>query len=147
VKEYFGFVARGDLALAVAQTDVKGDGSKRPSEQENKNLYLRVVDQRDDGIIVRGAKAHTTQSAVSDEIIVISTRSLRVNEEDYAVAFAVPANTRGLSMVVRPIEEVEGNSSSILSRLDYELETLTIFDDVFVPWERIFLFKEHNPRW
>lgn len=84
---------------------------------------------------------------MSDEIIVISTRSLRVNEEDYAVAFAVPANTRGLSMVVRPIEEVEGNSSSILSRLDYELETLTIFDDVFVPWERIFLFKEHNPRW
>jgi Aromatic ring hydroxylase len=50
-------------------------------------------------------------------------------------------------MVVRPIEEVEGNSSSILSRFDYELETLTIFDDVFVPWERVFLFKEHNPRW
>lgn len=145
MKEYFGFVARGDLALAVVQTDVKGDRSKRPSEQEDKDLYLRVIDKRDDGIIVRGAKAHTTQSAVSDEIIVIP-RSLMVNEEDYAVAFAVPANARGLSMVVRPIEEVEGNSSSILNRFDYELETLTIFDDVFVPWERVFLFKEHNPR-
>ncbi len=142
VENYLAHVRDKDLTIATAQTDVKGDRSKRPKEQEDPDLYLRVKEVRSDGIVVRGAKAHTTQAAVSDEIIVIPTRAMREEEKEYAVAFAVPANTPGLRMYVRPIDELEGNSSAVLSRQDYELETLTVFDDVFVPWDRVFLFQE-----
>ncbi|WP_338603283.1 4-hydroxyphenylacetate 3-hydroxylase family protein [Sulfolobus tengchongensis] len=144
VENYLQKVAKEDLTIATAQTDVKGDRSKRPSEQVDPDMYVRIVDVRSDGIVVRGAKAHTTQSAVSDEIIVIPTRAMRDSDKDYAVAFAVPANAKGLKMYVRPIDEIEGNSSSVLSRKDYELETLTVFDDVFVPWDRVFLFREYD---
>jgi len=144
VMKYFERVVKNDLTIAVAQTDVKGDRSKRPSQQQDPDLYVRVVDVKEKGIVVRGAKAHTTQAAVSDEIIVIPTRAMREEDKDYAIAFAIPANAQGLKMIVRPIDEVEGNSSSILSTKDYEHETLTIFEDVFVPWERVFLFREYD---
>lgn len=144
VEKYFEEVTKQDLTLATAQTDVKGDRSKRPSEQIDPDMYVRIVDVRSDGIIVKGAKAHTTQSAVSDEIIVIPTRAMRENDKDYAIAFAIPANTQGLKMYTRPIDEIEGNTSAILSKKDYELETLTVFDNVFIPWDRVFLFKEYD---
>jgi Aromatic ring hydroxylase len=133
-----------DLTIALAQTDVKGDRSKRPFEQVDPDMYLRVVATKSDGIIVRGAKAHTTQSAVSDEIIVIPTRTMKDNDRDYAISFALPVNTSGLKLYIRPIDEVEGNTSAVISKKDYEFETLTIFEDVFVPWDRVFLFKEYE---
>jgi 4-hydroxybutyryl-CoA dehydratase/vinylacetyl-CoA-Delta-isomerase len=144
LKRFFNYVKKNDLTIATAQTDVKGDRSKRPSEQKDKDMYVRIVEKRSDGIIVKGAKAHTTQAAVADEIIVIPTRAMTENDKDYSVAFSVPANTKGLKMIVRPIDEVEGNSSSIVSKKDFELETLTIFDNVFVPWERVFLAGEYK---
>lgn len=144
VKNFHSRIAREDLTLAVAQTDVKGDRKKRPHEQVDPDLYVHVVSTDKDGIIVRGAKAHTTQSAVSDEIVVIPTRAMVEKDADYAIAFAVPASTPGLKMIVRPIDELEGNDSSLLSKQDYELETLTVFEDVFVPWERVFLYREHE---
>jgi len=144
VEKYFEEVAKQDLTLATAQTDVKGDRSKRPSEQVDPDMYVRIADVRSDGIIVKGAKAHTTQSAVSDEIIVIPTRAMRENDKEYAIAFAIPTNTQGLKMYTRPIDEIEGNTSAILSKKDYELETLTVFDNVFIPWDRVFLFKEYD---
>jgi aromatic ring hydroxylase len=135
-------VAEKDLTLAVAQTDAKGDRRKRPHEQTDLDQYVRIVESREDGIVVSGAKAHTTQSAVADEIIAIPTRAMSANDADFAVAFAVPAATPGLKMILRPIEELEGNDQAILARSDFETETLTIFDRVFVPWERVFLCKE-----
>jgi 4-hydroxybutyryl-CoA dehydratase / vinylacetyl-CoA-Delta-isomerase len=144
VDDYRRSIALKDLTLAVAQTDAKGDRKKRPHEQNDPDMYVHVSKTQKDGIIVRGAKAHTTQAAVADEIIVIPTRAMTANDVDYSIAFAVPANTKGLKMIVRPIDELEGNSSNVLSRLDYELETLTIFDDVFVPWDRVFLFKQYE---
>jgi 4-hydroxybutyryl-CoA dehydratase/vinylacetyl-CoA-Delta-isomerase len=144
VREYHQKVATEDLTLAVAQTDVKGDRSKRPHEQKDRDVYVHADGTFDGGIIVSGAKAHTTQSAVADEIIVIPTRSMTEKDSDYSLAFAVPANTPGLRMVVRPIDEVEGNTSNVLSKKDFESETLTMFDKVRVPWERVFLFKEHQ---
>ena len=89
-----------DLAVAVAQTDVKGDRSLAPSEQADPDLYVRVVDTSADGIVVRGAKCHTSVSANANEIIVLPTRAMSDADADYAVAFAVPANTPGLSMYV-----------------------------------------------
>src|SRR5579872_798889 len=106
VKGYHETVSKEDLTLAVAQTDVKGDRKKRPHEQLDPDMYVHVSSVEKDGIIVRGAKAHTTQSAVSNEVIVIPTRAMVERDSDYAVAFAVPASAEGLKMIVRPIEEL-----------------------------------------
>jgi aromatic ring hydroxylase len=145
VTDYLSKVAREDLALAVAQTDVKGDRSKRPHEQPDPDLYVRVVEERKDGIVVRGAKAHTTQAAVADEIIFIPSRAMTEADSDYSLAFALPANAKGLKMIVRPMIEIEGFPSrddAPNASNHAELETLTILDDVFVPWERVFLYRD-----
>ena len=87
-----------DLAMAVAQTDVKGDRDKRPSEQPDPDMYVRVVEKRDDGIVVRGAKVHTSCTPYVDEVIVLPSRSMSPGDEPWSVAFAVPAAARGLRM-------------------------------------------------
>ncbi len=141
-----GFHARcrdGDLAMAVAQTDAKGDRSRRPSEQALPDVYVRRVGQRDGGIVVRGAKAHTTNAVFSNEIVVLPTRAMTERDADYALAFAVPANAPGLTMVASPrgfgATSVFDNPLSSRHSLT---ESLTIFEDVFVPWERVFLCGE-----
>lgn len=145
VAKFYDHVARNDLALAVAQTDVKGDRMLRPSEQKDKDMYVRVVETNEKGIVVRGAKAHITQAIVSDEIVVLPTRAMTEADKDYAVAFAVPANTRGLKLVARPLIEAESPRTAeegMVSSKNVEVESLTIFEDVLVPTERVFLLKE-----
>jgi 4-hydroxybutyryl-CoA dehydratase / vinylacetyl-CoA-Delta-isomerase len=142
IKDYHQLASKKDLAIAVAQTDVKGDRKKRPHEQSDRDTYVHLNSIEKDGIMVSGAKAHTTQAAVSDEVIVIPTRAMTDRDSDFAVGFAVPVSTEGVEMIVRPIDELEGNSSALISRQDFELETLTIFDNVFVPNERVFQCKE-----
>ncbi len=143
VAEYYRHAAKNDLTLAVAQTDAKGDRGKRPHEQADRDVYVHVDEVTDDGIVVSGAKAHTTQGAVSDEVIVIPTRNMTAKDADFALAFAIPSNAKGLKFIVRPIDELEGNTSNVLSRKDFELETLTIFDRVRVPRERVFMQGEY----
>jgi 4-hydroxybutyryl-CoA dehydratase/vinylacetyl-CoA-Delta-isomerase len=131
------------LLTAAAVTDVKGDRSKRPAEQDDPDLYLHVVDRSDEGIVVRGAKAHTSGSVVSNELVVIPTRAMREDDRDYAVAFAIPVETPGLKLVCRGFsgEGVDEFEAPVSSHDDL-MESLTIFDDVFVPWERVFLCGE-----
>jgi aromatic ring hydroxylase len=132
-----------DLAVAVAQTDVKGDRSLGPAEQEHPDYYVRVVERRADGIVVRGAKVHTSVSVNANEIAVLPTRNLNEADADYAVAFAVPANAAGLSMLASPYGAAPKNSfEHPISARHKMMETLTIFEDVFVPWERVFLCGE-----
>ena len=145
VSKFHEYVAKNDLALAVGQTDVKGDRMLRPSEQADKDLYLRVVDSNEKGIIVRGAKAHTTQAIVSDEVVVLPTRAMTEADRDYAVAFSVPASTKGLKLIARPLLEAESAvtpEEGMISAKNIEVESLTIFDDVFVPNERVFFLRE-----
>ena len=133
----------GDLAVAVAQTDVKGDRSLPPHEQADPDLYVRVVEERHDGIVVRGAKCHTSISANAHEIIVLPTRAMSPDDADYAVAFAVPVDTPGLTLYVSAYGAGERNEFEFpLSSRHKMLETLTVFEDVFVPWERVFLCRE-----
>jgi 4-hydroxybutyryl-CoA dehydratase/vinylacetyl-CoA-Delta-isomerase len=132
-----------DLAVAVAQTDVKGDRSRAPHEQADPDLYVRVVSRDAKGIVVRGAKAHTSASVTSHELIVLPTRAMGPNDADYAVSFAVPLNTPGLSLYVSSFSAGERNSFEFpLSSKIAMLESLTVFEDVFVPWERVFLCGE-----
>ena len=145
VSKFYDHVARNDLALAVAQTDVKGDRMLRPNEQKDKDLYLRVVETKEKGVVVRGAKVHITQAIVSDEVVVLPTRAMTEADRDYAIAFSIPANTRGLKMVARPLVEAESAATpeeGLISRKNIEVESLTIFDDVFVPSERVFLLGD-----
>ncbi len=145
VRAFYRHCASNDLAVAVAQTDAKGDRSLRPSEQEHPDYYLRVVARRKDGIVVRGAKVHTSVSVNSNELIVLPTRNFDEAERDYAVAFAVPMNAPGLKLVTSAYtQERESEFQYPLSARHRMLETVTIFDDVFVPWERVFLDGEHQ---
>jgi aromatic ring hydroxylase len=132
----------GDLAVAVAQTDVKGDRSKAPHEQPDPDLYVRVVDETADGIVVRGAKCHTSVSVNANELIVLPTRAMSAASADWAVAFAVPVDTPGLRLYVSSYGAGDRDPFEFpVSSRHKMLETLTVFDDVVVPWERVFLCR------
>ena len=132
-----------DLAVSVAQTDVKGDRSKAPHEQDDPDLYVHVVDSSDEGIVVRGAKAHTSLTPNCNEVLVLPTRAMGREDADWAVGFAVPANTPGLTMYVSSYSAGARHAWEYpVSSRHKMLETLTVFDDVFVPWERVFCYRQ-----
>ena len=140
VEAFYRHCRDRDLALAVAQTDVKGDRSRGPSAQRDPDHYVRVVERREGGIVVRGAKVHTSCTPNVDEVIVIPTRALDAGEEDWAVAFAVPVATPGVRLFCS--DYLHGSDdpwARPVSARHKMIETLTVFDDVFVPWERVFL--------
>jgi len=142
--EFLKYMQKNDLTGNAGVTDVKGDRSLSPTEQVDKDMFLHVVEKRDDGIIVRGAKAHQTGSLSSHEIIVIPTRAMGKDDKDYAVAFAISSDTKGLIHVVGrstlDMREIDGCDIGNTYYSKY-CPTL-IFDNVFVPWNRVFLFGE-----
>jgi 4-hydroxybutyryl-CoA dehydratase / vinylacetyl-CoA-Delta-isomerase len=143
VVEYVKRFQREQLMTAAAVTDVKGDRSLRPSQQDDPDLYLHVVDRSNEGIVVRGAKAHTSGSVVSNELVIIPTRAMTEADADYAVSFAIPIDTPGVKLVCRGFSGEEPDElEAPISSHDDLMESLTIFDEVFVPWERVFLCGE-----
>ena len=135
-----------DLALCVAQTDFKGDRSLPPSKQPNPDAYLRIAERRDGGIVVRGAKAHTSVSVNGNELIVLPTRAMEPADADYALSFAIPVDTPGLTLIaspyLSPADKLKAEHPISAGRK--MVETSTLFDDVFVPWERVFMAGEHE---
>src|SRR3989454_1651761 len=143
VRAIYEHCRNNDLAMAVAQTDVKGDRSRGPSEQAHPDYYARVVARKPGGIVVRGAKVHTSVTPNANELFVIPTRNLTEADTDYAVAFCIPLNTPGLKQIASPYGS--GHTSAFthpISSRHKMMETLTIFDDVFVPKERVFMDGE-----
>ncbi|MGA3175179.1 MAG: 4-hydroxyphenylacetate 3-hydroxylase N-terminal domain-containing protein [Syntrophorhabdales bacterium] len=142
--EFLKYMQKNDLAANAGVTDVKGDRSLGPREQQDKDMYLHVVEKRKDGIVVRGAKAHQTGSLSSHEIIVLPTRAMGKGDEEYAVAFAVPSDTAGLIHIVGrstlDMREIDGCDIGNAFYSKY-CPTL-IFDHVFVPWDRVFMCGE-----
>jgi len=142
--EFLKYMQKNDLTGNASVTDVKGDRNLSPHEQLDKDMYLRVVDQTKEGVIVRGAKVHQTGSLSAHEIIVLPTRAMQKGDEDYALAFAIPSDTEGLIHVVgrnsMDTREIEGVDCGNIRYSKY-CPTL-IFDEVFVPWDRVFMFKE-----
>jgi 4-hydroxybutyryl-CoA dehydratase/vinylacetyl-CoA-Delta-isomerase len=142
--EFLKHMQKNDLAANAGVTDVKGDRSLSPSEQVDKDMFLRVVEKTDKGIVVRGAKAHQTGSLSAHEIIVLPTRAMGKADKDYSVAFAIPSDTKGLIHVVGRStldkRELEGCDIGNVYYSKY-CPTL-IFDNVFVPWERVFMCGE-----
>jgi len=142
--EFLKFMQKNDFTANASVTDAKGDRNLGPMEQPDKDVYLRVVEKREDGIVVRGAKCHQTGSLSSHQLIVLPTRAMRKGEEEFAVAFAIPSDTKGVIHVV-------GRSSMDTRELDgcdcgnqhySKYAPTVIYDNVFVPWERVFLCGE-----
>jgi len=146
IQAFYEHCRDGDLAVCVAQTDVKGDRSKGPSQQANADAYVRIVETRPDGIVVRGAKVHTSVSVNANEMIVLPTRAMGPDDRDYAVAFAVPLDTPGLTLVASPYLATKGKNAfeHPLSAERKMVETTTLFDDVFVPSERVFMAGQYE---
>ena len=96
---FLGYVQKENLVCCAAMTDPKGDRRLTPSQQKNPDAYLRVVDETPSGIVVRGAKMHITGALDSHEIIVLPTRAMRPEDRDYAVACAIPRDSKGVSYV------------------------------------------------
>jgi aromatic ring hydroxylase len=143
VQAYYEHCRDRDLAVAVAQTDVKGDRALGPAAQSNPDAYVRIVAERPDGIVVRGAKVHTSVATNTHEIVVLPTRAMRADDRAYAVAFAVPVATKGLTLIASPYGGFKKDPFEYpISARHKMMETLTIFDDVFVPKERVFLQGE-----
>jgi 4-hydroxybutyryl-CoA dehydratase/vinylacetyl-CoA-Delta-isomerase len=145
VQNLYNHCRENDLRIAEVITDAKGDRSKHPLQQDDPDLYLHIVERRDDGIVVRGAKLHITGAGLVHELVVLPTKAMSEGEEDYSVAFSVPVNTPGVKIINRDYAE-PGRST-----FDYPIsgtrsmpEGFIIFDDVFVPWDRVFLCGEYQ---
>lgn len=146
LKDYLEWVQDENIVVEGAMTDVKGDRSLRPGEQPDPDVFVRVVDRTADGIVVRGAKAHQTGALNSHEILVMPTTAMREGEEQFAVSFAVPSDTRGITFVLgrQPSDtrKMEGSPLDVGNPNYGSQEALVILEDVFVPNERIFMCGE-----
>lgn len=145
-KKYLRMVQDKDLTVDGAMTDPKGDRGLAPHAQPDPDMYLRVVERRDDGIVVRGAKAHQTGIINSQEVIVMPTVAMGPDDKDYAVSFAVPVDAEGIVMIIGrqscDTRKLEGSQLDVGNSEFGGVEALVVFDDVFVPNDRIFLNGE-----
>ena len=140
---------QNDWIVDGAMTDVKGDRAKRPAEQADKDMYLRVVERRADGVVIRGAKAHQTGAVNSHRVLVMPTQSLKADERDYAIACALPSDSEGITYIYgrqscdeRKLGGGEASDIDSGSPTYGGQEALMIFDDVFVPKDMIFMNGE-----
>lgn len=148
-KKYLEYVQENDLMIAGSMTDTKGDRSKKPGQQEDPDLYVHIVEKREDGIVIRGAKAHQTGMVNSHEMLILPTTNLGEEDKDYAVAAAIPVDAPG-------VIHIFGRQTNDQRRLTGDIdtgnsefaivggETLTILNDVFVPWDRVFMCGEYQ---
>lgn len=146
-KKFLNDVQLKDLVVDGAMTDPKGDRSLAPSKQADPDMFMRVVERRSDGVVVRGAKAHQTGIVNSHEVLVMPTIAMREDDKDYAISFAVPTDSEGIFMIygrqscdTRKMEE--GADIDLGNKEFGGHEALVIFDNVFVPNERIFMNGE-----
>lgn len=143
-RRFFETLQREDLRYALGVMDPKGDRSKGPAAQDDPDLHLRVVERRSDGIVVRGAKMHTSNAPMMHFFFAMPCRTLTAADADYAVAFAVPVDTPGITYITRPAPGPVGQrqyESPVSTQIGFT-ESLSVFDDVFVPWENVFMCGE-----
>jgi 4-hydroxybutyryl-CoA dehydratase / vinylacetyl-CoA-Delta-isomerase len=146
-RTFLRYVQDNDLFVEGAMTDPKGDRSLRPSSQADPDLYLRVTDRNKEGIVVRGAKAHQTGALAAHEILVMPTMTMNESEADYAVSFAIPGASDGITYIYGrqscDTRRLEGGTIDVGNCHYGGHECLVVFDDVFVPWERVFMCGEY----
>ncbi|RDK08320.1 4-hydroxyphenylacetate 3-hydroxylase family protein [Cupriavidus lacunae] len=141
LRDYYRYARDNDLFLTYVIVNPQANQSKSAHEQEDKYLAVGIVDQDAEGITVRGAKMLATSGIMANEVFCSCIQPLREGDEMYALSFAVPMNTKGLKVMSR--KSYEANATSVFdnplaSRFD-ENDAVLYFDDVKVPWERIFV--------
>lgn len=143
---YLKMCQERDYTIDGAMTDPKGDRGLAPHAQEDPDMYLHVVERRPDGIVVRGAKAHQTGIVNSHEVIVMPTISMGPDDKDYAVAFACPTDAEGILMIIGrqscDTRKKKGTTIDVGNSEFGGVEALVVFNDVFIPNDRIFLNGE-----
>ena len=147
--KYLEFVQENDLTIDGAMTDPKGDRGLAPSKQADPDMYVHIIEKREDGIVVRGAKAHQTGSINSHEHLIMPTIAMREDDKAYAVSFAVPSDAEGVFMIYGrqscDTRKLEEHADIDLGNKNFGgQEALVVFDDVFVPWDRVFMCEEFD---
>ena len=140
---YLHDVQARDLTLGVAMTDAKGDRSLRPGKQSNPDVYVHIKERRADGIVIRGTKAIVTGAPYMHEFLVMPCRTMTAEDAAFAVCCAVPIDAPGITIAARPAGR-PGEAAAKFSAKYGQSTGVVIFDDVFVPWDRVFLAGEHE---
>ena len=145
-KDYWAWIQKNDLVVDGAMTDPKGDRGKRPVDQIDPDLYLRVKERRPGGIVISGAKMHQTGMLNSHEILVMPTMTMREGEEDWAVCCAVPTDAKGIHYIygrqASDTRKLEGHWLDVGNPVFGGQEVMTVFENVFVPAEKVFMDGE-----
>ena len=136
-----------NFMLVGGMTDPKGDRSKRPSQQADPDLFTRVVAKNDRGVVVRGAKAHQSGAVNSHEIMIMPTQAMTEDDAAYAIVAAIPLDAPGVTMIFgrQTNEERKFEGGIDAGNCEFGMvggEALVVFDDVFVPWDRVFMCGE-----
>jgi aromatic ring hydroxylase len=132
-----------DRVACCAQTDVKGNRPWRPHEQLDPDLYVHVVETKSDGVVIRGAKVHNSAAPCVEYLMVLPTRRLTKEEGSWAISCAVPADAEGVKLIISAAN-YEASKRLKMPGPYGGADSLTIFDNVFVPWERVFLNGEYE---
>jgi 4-hydroxybutyryl-CoA dehydratase/vinylacetyl-CoA-Delta-isomerase len=147
-KKWLMYIQDENLMVVGAMTDPKGDRSKGPADQPDPDQYVHVVERRDDGVVIRGAKLHMTGGVNSHEILVMPTTAMDERSKDYAIVCAVPVDAPGVTMIFG--RQAGDDRRDKRERIDVGKpaygavggEAVIAFEDVFVPTERIFMDGE-----
>lgn len=149
-KKFVTYVQDYNLVTVGGMTDVKGDRSKKAHEQRDPDLFVHVVEERKDGIVVRGAKAHFTGISGAHQMLVFPTESMSEESKDYAVVFSCPVNTPGITYIFgRQTNDGRKMESGTIDQGNYKYacvggECMAVFDNVFIPWEDVYMYKEYE---
>lgn len=137
-----------DLTVDGAMTDPKGDRGLPPSKQEDADLFVHVVERRQDGIVVSGAKAHQTGAINSHWILVMPTIAMGREDADYAVSFVAPADAEGIFYIYGrqscDTRKLEEGDIDVGNKQFGGHEALMVFDNVFIPWENVLMCGEYE---
>ncbi|WP_096201589.1 4-hydroxyphenylacetate 3-hydroxylase family protein [Bacillus sp. FJAT-45350] len=143
IQNYYKYIRDNDLFLTHAIINPQNDRSKASYEQEDLFTHLGTVKETSEGIVVRGAKMLATLAPITDEVIIYSFPGFQPGDERYALAFAIPIDTPGLRLLCRePMQDGKRSlfDHPLASRFE-EMDAILSFDDVLVPWERVFLYN------
>ncbi|MDY7101267.1 MAG: 4-hydroxyphenylacetate 3-hydroxylase N-terminal domain-containing protein [Actinomycetota bacterium] len=140
---YIDEAQKADVRITQCITDAKGDRSRPPAKQDDADAYVHVVDRQRDGVVIRGAKLHITGASFGHDLLTIPTKSMKPGEEEWSIGCVVPVNAPGVRIInttYAPRHE-DTRAFPVSSKYHYP-EGFVIFDDVFVPNERVFLDGE-----
>ncbi len=143
IQAFIAEAERRDVRITQCITDAKGDRSRPPGKQEDPDQYVRVVARQSDGVVLRGAKLHITGASLGHELLTIPTKAMKAGEEDYSIACAVPVNAPGVRIINTTYAPRHEDTRDFPISGKYAApEGFVIFDDVFVPRDRVFLDGE-----